>query len=191
MMMGTAGLEPATSDLSRVKRLARSAARRPFAGSLAIAPANRWVVVRRGLLGFIAVLVHRFGLWTRSGALRHGRAALLGLTLRGSDREGLRDRQRWPRRRYKCDRLRAARRWRLFLRAGTCRRLRRLVVPSWRCLNMSSGDRPPRHLVAHGEVVRVGRRREPAVVCAAATWQARGEASSASASVGGRARGSC
>jgi hypothetical protein len=32
-------------------------------------PGEPWVVVRRGLLGFIAVLVHRISLWTSGGAL--------------------------------------------------------------------------------------------------------------------------
>jgi len=58
-----------TSDLSRVKRLASAVRRHRFAGSLAITPVSRWVVYSFGLLGFIAVLVHRISLWTSGGAL--------------------------------------------------------------------------------------------------------------------------
>jgi hypothetical protein len=58
-----------TTHLSRVKRLPSRVRRWRFTGSLVITPASRWVVVRRGLLGFIAVLVHRISLWTSGGAL--------------------------------------------------------------------------------------------------------------------------
>ncbi|MHB8695745.1 MAG: hypothetical protein ACYDHH_31385, partial [Solirubrobacteraceae bacterium] len=58
-----------TSDLSRVKRLASAVRRHRFAGSLAITPVSRWVVYSFGLLGFIAVLVHRISLWTSGDVL--------------------------------------------------------------------------------------------------------------------------
>jgi hypothetical protein len=41
--------------------------------------ASRWVVGRRGLLGFIAVLVHRIVLWTSGGALVMGASFSSGL----------------------------------------------------------------------------------------------------------------
>jgi hypothetical protein len=68
-----------TSDLSRVKRLPSAVRRRRFTGSLAMFPVSRWVVHSSGLLGFIAVLVHRIGLWTTGGALVTGVSLSSGL----------------------------------------------------------------------------------------------------------------
>jgi hypothetical protein len=42
-------------------------------------PVGRWVVHSSGLLGFIAVLVHRIGLWTSGGALVTGVSLSSGL----------------------------------------------------------------------------------------------------------------
>jgi hypothetical protein len=61
-----------SSDLSRVKRLPSESKRRRSAGSLAITPVSRWVVYAFGLLGFIAVLVHRISLWTSGNVPRIG-----------------------------------------------------------------------------------------------------------------------
>jgi hypothetical protein len=58
-----------TNDFSRVKRPSPELERWRSAGSLAIAPAISACVYARGLLGFIAVLVHRMSLWTSGGAL--------------------------------------------------------------------------------------------------------------------------
>ena len=68
-----------TSDLSRVKRLASVVRRHRFAGSLAITPVSRWVVYSFGLLGFIAVLVHRMSLWTSGGVPVMGAPLFSGL----------------------------------------------------------------------------------------------------------------
>jgi hypothetical protein len=46
---------------------------------LAITPVSRWVVHSFGLLGFIAVLVHRMSLWTSGGALVVSVTLSLGL----------------------------------------------------------------------------------------------------------------
>lgn len=61
---------------------------------------------------------------------------------------------------------------------------------SSRCVNMFASDRPPRHLVAHGAAVRVGRERLPAVIRPPSSRQAAAEASPTPASVRGGDRGS-
>ena len=62
-----------TTDLSRVKRLPSEAITRRFAGSSAAGLMLRGGDYGRGLLGFVAVVVHGNHLWTSGGALVIGR----------------------------------------------------------------------------------------------------------------------